>query len=258
MVVPSNELPPSAPRLVRKAAYGRTQLFLPRRDVVMREVKCMGGVVRRDTSSVFHVLPEARGAAGTACWHCCEDISDEATVVPIPRVYDPTEQAYHVYGRTCSPGCAKAYVIEHTTFDRGQHLNVLVHMLREVFGIDGPVAAAPPRQALRRFGGVFDPRAQRKAECRLVTPPFVSYCMLVEERRGAETVPEKTVPAATPVSELRSGYVRRARPTRDVCRLCGHSWCRRRFLEWHTNGPHAPSSKRQAASDGPLSKFVRR
>ena len=91
--------------------------------------------------------------------------------MPIPRVYDPTEQAYHVYGRTCSPGCAKAYVIEHTTFDKGQHLNVLVHMLREVFGIDGPVAAAPPRQALRRFGGVFDPRAQRKAECRLVTPP---------------------------------------------------------------------------------------
>lgn len=228
----------------------------------MREVKCMGGVVRRDTSSVFHVLPEARGAAGTACWHCCENISDEATVVPIPRVYDPTEQAYHVYGRTCSPGCAKAYVIEHTTFDRGQHLNVLVHMLRDVFGIDGPVAAAPPRQALRRFGGVFDPRVQRKAECRLVTPPFVSYCMIVEERRGAEAVPEQAVPAtaSTSLTELEEADTfDEPAPPAMFADFVANRGAVDGSPNTQTNVPaRAPPNKRQAASGGPLSKFVRR
>ena len=131
--------PPRRARLVRKSAYGRTQLFLPDRGVVMREVKCMGGVLRRDAASVFHLLAEARHEPGAACWHCCEPIDgDPSTVVPLPRLYDAAAQVYHVYGRTCPPGCAKAYVLEHTTFDRGQHLNTLVRMLREVFGVEGP------------------------------------------------------------------------------------------------------------------------
>lgn len=184
-----DELPaPLAPRLVRKSAHGRTQLFLPSASTVLREVKCLGGVTRHDTANVYHVLPNAYDqtpGAAMACWHCCEEIADpKATGIPLPRVYDSTERLYHVYGITCSPGCAKAYVLEHTTFDRGQHLNVLVKMLHDVYGVTGAVTEAPPRPAMRRFGGVFDPRQQTRASCRLVTPPFVSYCMLVEERLG--------------------------------------------------------------------------
>lgn len=177
--------PSTLPRLVRKSAYGRTQLFLPSHNVTLREIKCMGGVMRRDDASVFHTLPDAwkPSAQPVCCWHCCEPIEDPTTIVPLPRVYDTHAQCYHVYGATCSPGCAKAYVLEHTTFDRGNHLNVLVHMLREVFGVQGPIQETPPRPALRRFGGIFDPRTSCvKATCRLVEPPFVSYCMLVEER----------------------------------------------------------------------------
>jgi hypothetical protein len=79
--------------------------------------------------------------------------------------------------------------LEHTTFDRGQHLNVLVRMLRDVYGVTGPVVETPPRPALKRFGGVFDPADVPKAHCRIVTPPFVSYCMLLEEH-GDETTTE--------------------------------------------------------------------
>lgn len=181
-----DELPPAPPRLVRKSAYGRTQLFLPSTSAILREVKCMGGITRHDAANVYHVLPAAHETA-SACWHCCEPIATGEAWVPLPRLFDPAENMFHVFGKTCCPGCAKAYILEHTTFDRGQHLNVLVKMLREVYGITGPVVETPPRPALRRFGGVFDPRAQQRAECRLVEPPFVSYCMIAEERMGMPT-----------------------------------------------------------------------
>lgn len=196
--------PAARPRLIRKSSYGRTQLFLQECNVMFREVKCMGGIVRRDVANVYHTLPDARGVPGSACWHCCEPVEDESQVVPLPRVYDPSECVYHVYGRTCSPACAKAYVIEHTTFDRGQHMNTLTRMLREVYGITEGVTEAPPRPAMRRFGGTFDPKTLQRATCRLLQPPFVSYCMIVEEHVGGETSqtqPQQLLPADMEVED---------------------------------------------------------
>lgn len=150
----------------------------------------MGGIVRRDRANVYHVLPELfDNARGLSCWHCCEPIE---SCVPIPRIYDTYECVYHVFGATCSPNCAKAYIIEHTSFDRGRHINVLTHMLDAVYGITTPIIETPPRAALRRFGGMFDPQT-RRTECKIVQPPFVSYSMIVEEQNTAN-VEEKTTP----------------------------------------------------------------
>ena len=173
----------------------------------------MSGIVRRDTASVYHSLGDAwRPGAGEAlpscCWHCSEEVSSPSTLIPLPRVHDAALGVYHVYGCTCSPGCAKAYLLEHATFDRGQQLNVLVRMLREVYGVTDPVREAPPRPALRRFGGSFDPRVQTKAACRLLEPPFVTYCMLVEEQTPSRTpgvstsLPEEDVPVVEEADTL--------------------------------------------------------
>lgn len=172
---------PSVTRMVRKSSYGRTDLFLDDPGVTIREIRCMGGVRRKEASTVYHKLEAAYRVPGTCCWHCCETITDLSTVVPVPCVYDSGAGTYHVYGCTCSPGCAKAYILEHTSFDRGQHLNLLTRMLRDVYGIEAAVVETPPRPALVRFGGVFDPRKLPRASCRLVHPPFVSYCMIIEE-----------------------------------------------------------------------------
>ena len=190
-----NDLPPRPQRLIRKSAYGRTTLFLPSESNILREVKSMGGITRYDTANVYHLLPEAYKRLSTdkpvCCWHCCEPITNTKCIVPLPRMYDATERLYHVYGATCSPGCAKGYILEHTTFDRGQHLNVLTKMLREVYGVSDPITETPPRPALQKFGGVFDPaQTCRPAECRLVEPPFVSYCMLVEEKNRSAVLSE--------------------------------------------------------------------
>lgn len=194
-----NHLPPRPPSVIRKSSYGRTQLFLPSESDILREVKCMGGITRLDTANVYHLLPDAYQSASpqapVCCWHCCEPITDQRKIVPLPRIYDTTERLYHVYGATCSPGCAKAYILEHTTFDRGQHLNVLVKMLREVYGVTDPILETPPRPALQKFGGVFDPsNTRRPVECRVVEPPFVSYSMLVEENNRGNvltTLPDR-------------------------------------------------------------------
>lgn len=185
-------------QVVRKSAYGRTRLFLPSTEsTLLRELRSSGGIVRRDTASAYHTLPEAYGteSEGSACWHCCDPIPPGHLVVPLPRLYDADTRVYYVYGRTCSAECAKAYVLEHTTFDRGQHLNTLTRMLRDLYGITHAVTETPPRPALKRFGGPFDPRCLPKTAktCRLVEPPFVSYCMIVEEQGAVASSTEVEV-----------------------------------------------------------------
>ena len=178
----NNNLPPEPVRIIRKSAYGRTQLFLPSKGTVVREVKCMGGVVKYDQANVYHVLPELY-TRSVNCWHCCEKVEK---CTPIPRFYDVNEGVFYVYGATCSPNCAKAYIIEHTSFDRGQTLNVLTRMLHDVYDIHTPIIATPPRASLVRFGGFVDATQKVCAEITIVEPPFVSYCMLAQEHAANE------------------------------------------------------------------------
>jgi hypothetical protein len=166
---------------------------------LIREIKCMGDIQRYEDSNVFHTLPPLDGTKPVSCWHCCEPVKH---MIPLPRLYDPDEKVYHVYGATCSPGCAKAYILEHTTFDRGQHLDVLIKMLRDLYGVHDHVFETPPRAALSRFGGPFDPSTVPTVECRLVQPPFVSYCMIAQERAQMELETSSVPSSAAPTSAV--------------------------------------------------------
>jgi len=235
-------------RLLRKSSYGRTQLFLQDSEVMFREVKCMGGIVRRDVANVYHTLPDARGVSGSACWHCCEMIDNEDHVIPLPRVYDATEHVYHVYGRTCSPACAKAYIIEHTTFDRGQHMNTLVQMLRNVYNVSGPILEAPPRPAMKRFGGSFDPGISPKATCRLVQPPFVSYCMIVEEQH-CET---QKLPVLSEMDVEDADTFEEPLPPAMF-----DTYLQKRTASTREGGESSTPQPKKSRSQGPMSKFFK-
>lgn len=185
---------------VRKSSYGRTTIFLSEDSVALREFKSTGGIRVQESASVYHTLPSLESAHASGelcCWHCCEPIPARSTLFPIPRFYDTSDRLYHVYGATCSPGCAKAYVIEHSSFDRGKQLSTLTNMLRVVYGIEGKIVETPPRPSLRRFGGPFDPRQIARSSCSLVQPPFVSYCMIVDEH----TTPDDAQVAKEAVAE---------------------------------------------------------
>lgn len=169
--------------MIRKSVYGRSDLFLPNETETLREIKAQGGIVSVHTARVWHTLPSLLRTRGLSCWHCCERFEHEP--IPIPKTYDPGEEVFHVFGATCSPGCAKAYVIEYTSFNRGNNLDVFARMMRQVYGVTGRVLETPPRVSLKRFGGPFDPPSApsaRHSACTLIEPPFVSYCMIVEEQ----------------------------------------------------------------------------
>lgn len=182
----------------RKSAFGRTNLFLKSSSALFREIRAPTTSARQADTSIFHLHRgnnESDKPDNCACWHCCHGYGGAG--FRLPRVYDPAEQIYHVYGWFCSANCAKAYILEHSTFDRGYQINIFVRMLREVYKIEQSIEEAPPRLSLRMFGGPFDIESFRKQTntCSIVTPPFVSYCMLIEERHPSGTIPitEQTI-----------------------------------------------------------------
>ena len=251
------EGPLARPRVIRKCSYGRTVLFSKNQNTLFREVQSHGKLVRRSATSLYHTLPEAFLTPGAACWHCCEPVHDNAAVVPIPRMYDPDQRVYYVYGRTCGPACAKAYIVEHTAFDRGQHLSTLTRMMREAFDYTGAIIEAPPRSSLKRFGGVFDPSRLPKVSCRLIEPPFVSYCMVIEEQ-DVFTHEQCSVPTLAPMDEDTVG-------TEDMLGGPQQPALFDDFLAQRapqgggkaTGKAAAPSSTTPSAS-GPMSKFVKK
>ena len=182
--------------LLRKSAFGRTNLFLTSSGVMLREIKSSSSSMSRlATASVYHPHETTKQSKPCKlCWHCCYDLQKDSTLFRLPRLYDPNEQVYHVYGWFCSPACTKGYILEHAPFDRGYQMNVFVRMLRQVYNITEPVVEAPPRIALKHFGGPFDIENFRKNTnvCSVITPPFVSYCMLIEERQPIEDMGETT------------------------------------------------------------------
>lgn len=188
-----NNLPPIT---IRKSAFGRTNLFLTTNSTLFKEVKCSASTMTRQaTASIYHVhntndVESMNKCQNMVCWHCCHNF--DTVGFRLPRSYDPSEQVYHVYGWFCSANCGKAFILEHSTFDRGYQMNVFVRMLREVYGISSGITEAPPRISLRMFGGPFDIETFRnqKNVCYVVHPPFVSYCMLIEERQPIESMGE--------------------------------------------------------------------
>ena len=84
-------------RMLRKPTYGRTELFLPSKGCILREVKCMGGITCHNNASIYHVCPN-EPSEESVCWHCCEQFSSPS--IPIPRFIDPREKVYLVSGRT--------------------------------------------------------------------------------------------------------------------------------------------------------------
>lgn len=257
---------------LRKSAFGRTNLFLTSSNTVFREIRCSASSTTRQASaSVFHPHMSNNAherPADCVCWHCCHPF--EGCGFRLPRIFDPSENVYHVYGWYCSANCAKAYILEHSTFDRGYQMNVFVRLLREVYGIDESITEAPPRMALRMFGGPFDIEAFRaqKNICLLTTPPFVAYCMLIEERQPISSMDESGAAATT----IPRGSVRGLRRPANVPStsskaddICGpqEEGMYTRFLRDKDTpeGEDAPVPKRQRttkkpATIGGLAKFA--
>ncbi len=84
------------------------------------------------------------------CWWCSHPFDNIPFGLPIKF----ENNTYHVQGCFCSLNCAKSYNIKENNY-RTSEVNTLIEdFRRELFGINSmPVSSAPPRQALKVFGG---------------------------------------------------------------------------------------------------------
>lgn len=164
---------------IRKSAFGRTQLFHNDANITFQELQCASSIVRKNEHDCkFHTISNEKKCN---CWHCCHPFDSE--VIKLPRLYDIQEEVYHVYGTFCSLSCAKAYISQLPFFQKEQHLYVFNRMANEFYN-SSEVVEAPPRETLQMFGGPFTIEEFRSKTHRCVVqhPPFVSYCMIVEEK----------------------------------------------------------------------------
>lgn len=119
------------------------------------------------------------------CWHDCHPF--EGVPIPIPK--SKHHNTYKVFGVVCSGQCGVAYILGKNTYDQQLQLMLFKSMLIDVFDMSPDDAysldAAPPTIFLRMFGGHLDIDAFRQrslvARTSLLTPPFISYTMVLEE-----------------------------------------------------------------------------
>ena len=167
---------------VRKTAYGRTSLFHTDAGVSVRVIKTTSGL-RRSHGTRYHKLHKPP-MDNVCCWHCCEQLEKKQEVYQAPKHYDSVTGQYFVYGYFCTLSCCKAYISGLPSSDRFNQLNIFHHMSRNVYGVSDSIVPAPERISLRKFGGPMEIRSFREQPkpTALIEPPFVSYCMLLEEQ----------------------------------------------------------------------------
>lgn len=139
-----------------------------------------------------------------ACFHDGEQFDTVPVFGPVD--YDPVRGVYTGMGVFCSGSCRAAFLQERPSHKNAFMMMLLGNMLRDVFGSDGNIIAAPPRHSLQKFGGPYTLQEFR-AKCvmyRVVahTAPMITSAMTFEERPVDEEGEEQHPEAAAPVSAL--------------------------------------------------------
>jgi hypothetical protein len=132
------------------------------------------------TTQLIKNWPEQTSAL---CLHCAEKIT--ATPLPAVKYYDPQDDKFWVYGFFCRPCCSLAYVNEHQSTDNSRCLSWTQQILRKYFNYSNLIMKpAPPRCALKKFGGPMDfdqfygNDGTVVVSC--ISPPFVTFSMYLE------------------------------------------------------------------------------
>jgi uncharacterized membrane protein YgcG len=118
------------------------------------------------------------------CLHCSEKITKQP--FPAVKYYDFHEDKYWVYGYFCRPCCSFAYVNEHPSTDTTRCLLWTQQVIRKFFNYTGTMKPAPPRCAMKKFGGSLDLDTFYGEDGNSTTfkaihsHPFVTFSMYVE------------------------------------------------------------------------------
>lgn len=90
----------------------------------------------------------------SVCWWCVHACNDVCLSLPIS--YDFKKQEYSTVGTFCSWECLKAYNYNEKDSQRFTRASYICMMKRHLCGKIDHINTAPPRQALKIFGGNLD------------------------------------------------------------------------------------------------------
>lgn len=150
-----------------------------------RNQRKQGGGAERDIHHHDGHPHRVEPVVGQWCWHCCHELGDKDVPVSIPQRM--VGDRFETFGYFCSLSCAKAYILEHPTFDSRRQLLYLNKVATEIYGVRPPIVQAPPRLCLKRFGGDLDIEEFRRVGGGRVVhtcevPPFSRILARYDER----------------------------------------------------------------------------
>jgi hypothetical protein len=109
-----------------------------------------------DPGKTFHIPDSTE----VACFWCTCEFEGAPCFLPAKEEMN----TYHVYGNFCSPQCALSFLLEehldsHVRWDR---MALLHRMYRPAGKINGRLYPAPPRESLKKYGGVYSIQEYRE------------------------------------------------------------------------------------------------
>lgn len=136
-------------------------------------------------SKTVRVVDEGRWPTCTAtlCWHCCHPFNTPP--LPMPTKYDHKLKIFHVTGTFCSWACMKTYNLDSRSYMCHVNNTIITLFRQKCVGAKKPegIRPAPPRLALRAFGGALTIEEFRTSEkiMDILPPRMILHCPVVEE-----------------------------------------------------------------------------
>ena len=185
--------------IIRKGKYGRAHTALEcdtKMKRIYAEKTCSSAITQ--SSSVKHVYhshknntriwnetdTSSTGGNDMLCFHCCHSFHREFHGgYVVPTSFDAYEKIFVVEGNFCSLACAKRDILERPA--NSQTMSLFIKLCFDVYGVNvAEIVAAPPRLALKCFGGYLDIetfRGNTKA-ISINQSPFINTCQIFEEK----------------------------------------------------------------------------
>lgn len=121
------------------------------------------------------------------CWYCCHPF--DTRPLPMPIKYDDRRDVFHVTGTFCSWACMKAHNGHSSSYMKSVVANYITLFHRRCTGKLAGIRPAPPRQALRVFGGTMTIEQFRRAsehdvEYCILPPKMVVHHQVVHEQQN--------------------------------------------------------------------------
>lgn len=123
------------------------------------------------------------------CWHCCHPF--DTRPLPMPTKYDSHRDLFHVMGTFCSWACMKSYNSDSTSYLKNVTAMYITLFHKRCTGVLRGIRPAPPRVALKAFGGHMSIDEFRGASDRgvmydILPPRMIIHRHAVHEKHVAD------------------------------------------------------------------------